>query len=44
MAALREARIQGRLIAGVPAPTMGLGQAAEQIVGGQACQQDRTLE
>jgi hypothetical protein len=32
------------LIAGMPAPAMGGGEAAEQVVGGQTGQQQRTLE
>jgi hypothetical protein len=38
MAALGKPRIQRRLIARMPAPAMGIGQAAQQVVGGQAGQ------
>ncbi|MCY1546913.1 hypothetical protein D9M68_829380 [compost metagenome] len=44
MAALGEASVQRSLVAGVPAPAMGVGQATEQIIGGQAGQQHRALE
>ncbi|MNY20181.1 hypothetical protein D3C86_1536510 [compost metagenome] len=44
MAALGEAGVQRGLIAGVPAPAMSFGQAAQQVVGGQTGQQHRTLE
>ncbi|MOA44685.1 hypothetical protein D3C78_1670000 [compost metagenome] len=44
VAALREASVQRGLIPSVPAPAMGIGQTAEQVIGGQAGQQDRTLE
>ena len=37
-------RVQGRLIAGVPAPAMGIGQTTQQVVGRQAGQQHRALE
>jgi hypothetical protein len=43
MAALGKARIQGRLVAGMPAPAVSGRQATEQVVGGQTGQQHRTL-
>ncbi|MNM56620.1 hypothetical protein D3C81_677950 [compost metagenome] len=44
VAAPGEACIERRLIAGMPAPAMGRGQFAEQVVGRQTGQQQRALE
>ncbi|MNR43649.1 hypothetical protein D3C85_1622910 [compost metagenome] len=44
MAATAKAGIDSVLIAGMPAPAVGGRQLAEQVVGGQACEQQRALE
>ena len=38
MAALGKTCVERRLVAGMPAPAMGIGQPAQQVVGGQARQ------
>ncbi|MNM44506.1 hypothetical protein D3C81_554050 [compost metagenome] len=44
MAALGETGVERGLVTGMPAPAVSVRQAAEQIVGGQTGQQNRTLE
>lgn len=44
MAALGKPCIQRRLVAGMPAPAMGIGQPPQQVVGGQAGQQHVALK